>query len=102
MKHAIFRPLLGSAAATFLLAASVLAQQPPDKSNAPDQNSPSQFDAQAGKPEPQNKTLSQRLSETNGVIKPPGNVDPDIHETPPPTGDRNIIPPPNAPAVQPK
>jgi hypothetical protein len=68
-----------------------------------DQNAPAHFDSQAQmRP---NETLSERLDRTNGVIRPPAHVDPEIHETPPPTGDREIVVPPatgNKPAVTPK
>ena len=38
-------------------------------------------------------TLSDKLSDTNGVIKPTGNVDPDMHKAAPQTGAMPVIKP---------
>ncbi|WP_237476912.1 hypothetical protein [Lichenibacterium dinghuense] len=38
-------------------------------------------------------TLSDKLSDTNGVIKPTGNVDPDMHKAAPQTGTMPVIKP---------
>jgi hypothetical protein len=50
--------------------------------------------------------LSDKLARSNGVICPPGNVDPEIHEPAPPGGTMKVIPPPGTPGgnpnVQPK
>jgi hypothetical protein len=102
VRNATFRPILCAAAALVLLSSAALAQAPPQPKVAPDQNAPAHFDNQANAPGAQNKTLSERLDQTNGVIKPPAHVDPEIHESPPPTGDNNVIPPPANPAVQAK
>jgi hypothetical protein len=102
VKYASFRPILGATAAVVLITSGAMAQTTAPKSGAPDQNAPEHFDDQATKPDAQNKSLSQRLDETNGVIKPPAHVDPEIHETPPPTGDQNVIHPPVNPTVKPK
>jgi hypothetical protein len=104
VKYAIFRPILSAAvaAAAALLASGAMAQAPAPKANSLDQNAPTHFDDQANKPGAQDKSLSQRLGQTNGVIKPPAHVDPEIHETPPPTNDQNVIRPPANPTVQPK
>jgi hypothetical protein len=52
-----------------------------------------------------NQTLSDKLSQTNGVICPP-NVDPGIKAQAPDTGKMPVIPPPGSPggdpSVQPK
>jgi hypothetical protein len=71
----------------------------------PDQNAPSQFDQQAGRRGDQ--TLSERLDRSDGVIRPPSRVDPQMHVTPPATGDKMpIVPAPGSPGgnpnVQPK
>ena len=42
-------------------------------------------------------TLSDKLSDTNGVIKPTGNVDPDMHKAPPSTGSMPVIKPGQVP-----
>lgn len=108
MNRAMIRPILGCAAALFLVASGALAQAPQARNNAAgeahpqDQNAPEHFDSQAKKPGEQSKSLSQRLDQSNGVIKPPANVDPEIHETPPPTRDNNVITPPAAQQAQPK
>lgn len=52
--------------------------------------------------------LSKKLNENDGVIKPPQNVDPEIHQAPPAqTGDKMpVIKPPGEPggdqSIQPK
>ena len=38
-------------------------------------------------------TLSDKLSDTNGVIKPTGNVDPDMHKAAPQAGSMPVIKP---------
>lgn len=38
-------------------------------------------------------TLSDKLSDTNGVIKPTGNVDPEMHKGAPQTGTMPVIKP---------
>jgi hypothetical protein len=53
------------------------------------------------------QTLSEKLEKTNGVIKPPANMDPEIHKPTPNTGTMPVIPPPGtsgsqAPHVEPK
>ncbi len=50
--------------------------------------------------------LSNKLAQSNGVICPPANIDPEIREPAPPGGSMRIIPPPGSPNgnpnVQPK
>src|SRR4051794_8825241 len=50
--------------------------------------------------------LSEKLSESKGVICPPAGVDPEIAVRPPPVGDIKVITPPGTPggdqSVQPK
>lgn len=38
-------------------------------------------------------TLSNQLDETNGIIRPPAGVDPEMHVPPPDTGTTPVIPP---------
>jgi len=61
-------------------------------------------DADVKKPE--NKTLSDQLARSNGVICPPDHVDPDMNKPAPGGGAMPVIPPPGAPGgnpnVQPK
>jgi hypothetical protein len=71
-------------------------------------------DCQAGAPlgPPSSETtgsmpLSERLSQSKGVICPPAGIDPGIAATPPPGGGRTpVIPPPGTPggdpSIQPK
>ena len=71
----------------------------------PEQNAPQHFDSQAGKQS--NQSLSKRLEQSGGVIRPPENVDPDMHQQPPPSADKMpVVPPPGSPggdqSVQPK
>jgi len=71
----------------------------------PDQNAPQHFDSQSGKQDGQ--SLSQRLERSNGVIRPPEHVDPEMHQPPPPSSDRMpVVPPPGSPggdqSVKPK
>ena len=56
---------------------------------------------------PASGTLSSDLNRSGGVITPPAGIDPEIKQTPPPTGaTMPIIPPPGTPggnpAVKPK
>jgi hypothetical protein len=52
------------------------------------------------------KTLSDRLAQSNGVICPPAQTDPQMTKPPPPGGTMPVIPPPGTPGgdqhVQPK
>jgi hypothetical protein len=53
-----------------------------------------------------NKTLSDKLNASNGVICPPPDLDPALKKPAPATGDTPVIPPPGSPggnpSVQPK
>lgn len=57
----------------------------------PEQNAPSKFDSTAKNG---STNLSEHLGKTGGVIKPPGDVDPEIHEKAPATGDQEMVVPP--------
>lgn len=52
------------------------------------------------------QTLSEKLAQTDGVLCPPANVDPDIRAPTPQTGPMPVIPPPGGPggdqSVRPK
>jgi DNA-binding transcriptional regulator YdaS (Cro superfamily) len=52
------------------------------------------------KTEPSNKTLSEKLAQTDGVICPP-NIDPDIKAATPEAGKMLVIPPPGSPGGDP-
>ncbi len=99
MRNLICRPVLvalGLAAACSAWAQSTS----PNPKGAPDQNAPSQFDSQSHQ---RDQTLSERLDRSDGVIRPPSNVDPQMHVPPPPTGDKMpIVPAPADPTVKPR
>ena len=52
------------------------------------------------------KSLSDQLTQSKGVICPPAGIDPEMHQTPPQGGAMKVVPPPGSPAenpnVQPK
>jgi len=54
---------------------------------------------------PDDKTLTEQLAQSKGVICPPAGVDPEMRQAPPEGGTLRVIPPPNTPqnpAAQPK
>ncbi|MCW2284507.1 hypothetical protein M2323_002285 [Rhodoblastus acidophilus] len=52
--------------------------------------------------EPAKPPLSERLDQSNGVIKPKQNLDPEIRRPPPPVdAPMPVIPPPGAPGGDP-
>jgi len=58
-------------------------------------------------PTPEGKPLGEKLAQSNGVICPPDQVDPQIHAPTPQRGTMPVIPPPGTPgspnqSVQPK
>ena len=86
-------------AAVLLFSVVSYAQTTPVPAAPKDQNAPEHFDSQAQSGKRSNETLSERLDRTDGVIHPPGHVDPKIHGSPPPTGDKDIVipaPPPGS------
>ena len=74
-----------------LAASPALAQTASPPGSAPEQNAPSKFDSSARNG---STNLSEHLGKTGGVIKPPAGVDPEIHEKAPPTGDQEMVVPP--------
>ena len=50
---------------------------------------------------PSNRTLSDRLAQSGGVICPPAHVDPEIKAPTPPGGSMPVIPPPGSPGGDP-
>jgi hypothetical protein len=90
--------------ATLAMTSAALAQS----STNPNANNPTTTDPKAcasGGPNAPAQNLSDKLSQTNGVICPP-NVDPDIKAPTPDAGKMPVIPPPGSPGgnptVQPK
>jgi hypothetical protein len=107
------------AAAVIALSASALAQAPP-RSKPPvmpnaEQNKPENCtqatvgqgaDIDSKNRPAQDKNLSDKLAQSNGVICPPPHVDPGMHQPAPEQGTMPVIPPPGTPGgnqnVQPK
>ena len=59
---------------------------------------------QGGNPDsgkPADKSLSDRLARSDGVICPPAHVDPEIKQPTPPGGAMPVIPPPGSPGGDP-
>ena len=50
---------------------------------------------------PSNKSLSEKLARSDGVICPPEHVDPEIKAPTPPGGAMPVIPPPGSPGGDP-
>ena len=75
--------------------------------NQPGANQPGANQPEANQPAtpavpPASGTLSSDLNRSGGVITPPSGIDPEIKQTPPPTGARMpIIPPPGTPGGNP-
>jgi len=89
---------------TICLAAlsATLALPSPAFSQAPNADPKACSDAATGP----DQNLSDRLAQSNGVICPPNNVDPDMKTPAPNAGKMPVIPPPGSPGgdpnVQPK
>jgi hypothetical protein len=117
MRHMGFRTsALAAGGAVIALAASVAtasAQSPlrdgnssPDLSATPGVNAPGpqQSTPQLARPPSMpGTTTSQKLGNSNGVISPPGQMDPGIHKDAPPRADfpMPIVPPPGTPGGNP-
>ena len=54
----------------------------------------------------ENRTLTDQLAQSKGVICPPAGIDPEMRQAPPEGGAMKVIPPPGSPGgdrnVQPK
>jgi hypothetical protein len=71
----------------------------PGPSAAPGENTLSRFDSQARKGD---QSLSERLDRSGGVIRPPDNLDSEMHVAPPATGDKMpVVPAPGSPGGDP-
>ena len=99
MRRLICRPVLVALGLATAVSMALAQSTSPSPKNAPEQNAPSQFDAQSR--QQRGQTLSERLDRSDGVIRPPGNVDPKIGVAPPATGDKMPVVPPD-PNVKPK
>jgi hypothetical protein len=91
-----------------MVASSAAFAQPTPPATIPDQMAPDTQRMPGSDPKPLDpaRNLSTQLSERDGVIKPPENVDHSIVKPPPQTGAMPVIPPPGTPGgnpnVQPK
>lgn len=54
-----------------------------------------------GSQRPSGTNLSERLARSDGVICPPGHVDPELNHPAPPGGPMPVIPPPGSPGGDP-
>jgi hypothetical protein len=82
------------------------AQEPLPQQQAPNMPAPQQTIPEKVKPEEPSSTgstLSDKLERSNGVIRPPGNVDPGINAPAPVPnpGTTPVIPPPGSPGGDP-
>ena len=72
---------------------------PPDR-KGDDQNAPQHFDSQGKKQD--DRTLSERLDRTDGVIRPPTHVDRGMLQEPPPSADKEMVIKPQPDGAKPK
>jgi hypothetical protein len=105
---------LACALATPAFAQAPPQTKPPVAPKAAEQNSPDNCantvgqggDIDSKKQPAQDKSLSDKLAASNGVICPPPHVDPAMKQPAPPGGPMPVIPPPGTPGgdpqVQPK
>ena len=100
----LLRSLLGLMTAGALLwAGNGFAQTSESAPNATpgEQNAPQHFDSQTRKNG--DRSLSERLDRTDGVIKPPTHVDRGMLQDPPPSADSDmVIKPPTDQQAKPK
>jgi hypothetical protein len=103
-------------AAALLLAPAVAAAQAPPLAKPPlvpekeirDPKACTEAPATVGKggdlgvKKPEDRTLSEQLAESKGVICPPPNVDPEIAKPAPGGGTMPVIPPPGSPGGNPR
>jgi hypothetical protein len=82
------------AVALGLVAVAAAAEEPSDRPAAGQPATPAV--------PPASGTLSSDLNRSGGVIAPPAGIDPEIKQTPPPTGaTMPVIPPPGTPGGNP-
>ena len=111
---------LAALSAAAVLAPAIAAAQAPPAATAPIAPKTEQLDPKACAPSDtqatvgqsgdlqmkSNGNLSDRLARSDGVICPPGRVDPEIRAPTPPGGAMPVVPPPGSPggdpSVQPK
>ena len=110
-----FRLLGLTALAAAILNSTLAGAQAPPTSKTPVAPKSEQLDpkacadnqetlGQGGSPgmgKPGDKSLSERLARSDGVICPPAHVDPEIAQPTPPGGPMPVIPPPGSPGGNP-
>src|SRR5689334_2720961 len=87
-------------AASPALAAKNAAQTPASQGSSAAESTPTMPDNNQSQ-QNQGRSLSDRLSQSKGVIHPPA-VDPGMQEKPAQTGTMPVIPPPGTPGGNPK
>lgn len=101
------RALLAAATVGFGLAVASPAQAQTSQQTLPKTDTPQsestgpQDPRSTGSTARSNETLSERLSETGGVIRPPQNTTPDMAIRPADPGTTRVIPPPGSPGGNP-
>lgn len=77
---------------------------PSDKAQPPEHRDPKACAPRSdttGQANAQDQALSEKLAQSDGVICPPGGVDPEIKMPTPETGQMPVIPPPGSPGGDP-
>jgi hypothetical protein len=115
-RHIRLLGLLGlTALAVAILNSTLAGAQAPPTSTAPVAPKSEQLDpgacagsqettGQGGSPDmqkPNDKSLSERLARSDGIICPPDHVGPEIRQPTPPGGAMPVIPPPGSPGGNP-
>jgi hypothetical protein len=90
-----------------LLSGAAFAQStesPREAPSSPPQSPPTSLPLPPDQGEGSGSSLSERLSRSQGVIRPPQDVDPAMKADPPPTGPNStpVVPPPGAPGGDPR
>jgi|SRR5947209_8463578 len=100
-----YHPCLAGLAAALLIAATAQAQTPKPPSSGADKTVPQNVVPQDSTPgkDSGNNPLSEQLSRSGGVIKPPTNVDRQIEAPTPNPGPKSmpVVPPPGSPGGNP-
>lgn len=80
------------------------AESPREPPSSPPRSPPTSLPLPPDQGEGSGSSLSERLSKSQGVIRPPQDVDPAMKADPPPTGPNSmpVVPPPGAPGGDPK
>lgn len=84
-------------------AAAQTGEPPREPPSSPPRSPPTSLPLPPDQGEGSGSSMSERLSRSQGVIRPPQDVDPAMKEDPPPTGPNStpVIPPPGTPGGDP-